>query len=139
MCWPTSPLARRWFPRGEWITLRQVFITRLRDQRYPTRRELDQVAPRHPVMFATGPDAALNSLALQESGITRETTVTDGGPGQIEKDPQTGELTGILRSCTRLAKPRGGARGANTAEQRDRLKQLLADYNRVGQIGRAHV
>jgi predicted amidohydrolase YtcJ len=119
-------------PEGEWITLRQVFITRLRDQRYPTRRELDQVAPRHPVMFATGPDAALNSLALQESGITRETTVTDGGPGQIEKDPQTGELTGILRSCTRLAKPRGGARGATTAEQRDRLKQLLADYNRVG-------
>jgi hypothetical protein len=119
-------------PEGEWITLRQVFITRLRDQRYPTRRELDQAAPRHPVMFATGPDAALNSLALQESGITRETQVTDGGPGQIEKDPQSGELTGILRSCTRLAKPRGGARGANPAEQRDRLKQLLADYNRVG-------
>ncbi|HBH53743.1 MAG TPA: amidohydrolase [Planctomycetaceae bacterium] len=119
-------------PEGEWITLRQVFITRLRDQRYPTRRELDQAAPRHPVMFATGPDAALNSLALQESGITRETQVTDGGPGQIEKDPQTGELTGILRSCTRLAKPRGSAPGATSAEQRERLKQLLSDYNRVG-------
>ena len=119
-------------PEGEWITLRQVFITRLRDQRYPTRRELDQAAPRHPVMFATGPDAALNSLALQESGITRETQVTDGGPGQIEKDPQTGELTGILRSCTRLAKPRGSAPGATPAEQRERLKQLLSDYNRVG-------
>jgi len=119
-------------PEGEWITLRQVFITRLRDQRYPTRRELDQAAPRHPVMFATGPDAALNSLALQESGLTRESQIPDGGPGQIEKDPQTGELTGILRSCTRLAKPRGGGKSANSAEQRDRLKQLLADYNRVG-------
>jgi len=119
-------------PEGEWITLRQVFITRLRDQRYPTRRELDQAAPRHPVMFATGPDAALNSLALQESGLTRDSQITDGGIGQIERDPQTGELTGILRSCTRLAKPRGGARSATPAEQRDRLKQLLADYNRVG-------
>jgi len=119
-------------PAGEWITLRQVFITRLRDQRYPTRRELDQAAPRHPVMFATGPDAALNSLALQESGLTRDSQIPDGGPGQIEKDPQTGELTGILRSCTRLAKPRGGGKSANSAEQRDRLKQLLADYNRVG-------
>ncbi len=119
-------------PEGEWITLRQVFITRLRDQRYPTRRELDQAAPRHPVMFATGPDAALNSLALRESGLTRDSQVTDGGTGQIEKDPQTGELTGILRSCTRLAKPKGSAKGATPAEQRDRLKQLLADYNRVG-------
>src|SRR5437016_5331792 len=40
---------------GEWIEVRQVFITRLREQRYPTREELDRAAPRHPVMFATGP------------------------------------------------------------------------------------
>ncbi|HVV98965.1 MAG TPA: amidohydrolase family protein, partial [Planctomycetaceae bacterium] len=42
-------------PEGEWIQIRQVFITRLRDQRYPTRKELDLVAPKHPVSFATGP------------------------------------------------------------------------------------
>ena len=33
---------------GRWIVVRQVFITRLKEQRYPTRDELDQVAPREP-------------------------------------------------------------------------------------------
>jgi hypothetical protein len=40
---------------GDWITLSQVFITRLRDQRFPTRAELDQAAPRNPVYFGAGP------------------------------------------------------------------------------------
>src|SRR5262249_44758268 len=43
---------------GEWIQVRQVFITRLREQRYPTREELDRVAPKNPVIFSTGPDAS---------------------------------------------------------------------------------
>src|SRR5262245_19429197 len=54
---------------GQGIVVRQVFITRLREQRYPTKTELDRVAPHHPVVFATGPDAVLNSVALKESGI----------------------------------------------------------------------
>jgi predicted amidohydrolase YtcJ len=40
---------------GEWIDLQQVFITRLREQRYPSRAELDAAAPNHPVLFRTGP------------------------------------------------------------------------------------
>ena len=39
---------------GDWITLSQVFITRLRDQRFPTRAELDQAAPRNPVYLGKG-------------------------------------------------------------------------------------
>jgi predicted amidohydrolase YtcJ len=39
----------------EWIVLQQAFITRLREQRYPTRAELDSIAPKHPVLFRTGP------------------------------------------------------------------------------------
>ena len=57
---------------GEWIGVSQVFITRLRDQRFPNRNELDQVAPKNPVVFATGPDAAVNSLALKLSGIDKD-------------------------------------------------------------------
>src|SRR5262245_502826 len=72
---------------GEWIQVRQVFITRLAEQRYPTRAELDSAAPRHPVIFQTGPDASLNSLALQQSGIDRDFRVSDGGSGVAEKDP----------------------------------------------------
>ena len=53
----------------QWIWVSQVFITRLREQRFPTREELDRVAPNHPVVFRTGPDAALNSNALKLLGI----------------------------------------------------------------------
>ena len=49
---------------GQWIRLSQVFITRLEDQRFPTRQELDSAAPDNPVVFRTGPDQALNSLCL---------------------------------------------------------------------------
>ena len=87
-------------PDGEWIGVSQVFVTRLRDQRYPNRKELDSVAPKNPVVFSTGPDASLNSLALELSGIDKNFQITDGKSGQIEKDPVTGELTGILRSAS---------------------------------------
>src|SRR4029453_1173415 len=83
---------------GRWITLSQVFITRLQEQRYPTRAELDRAAPRHPVAFRTGPDASLNSLALSMSGIDAKFKVPDGQPCRVERDAK-GEPTGILRNC----------------------------------------
>lgn len=117
---------------GDWITVNQVFITRLRDQRFPNRRELDLVAPNNPVYFRTGPDAALNSLALKLSGIDKDFKVNDGKPGYIERDPKTGEPTGILRSCSRFAKYRSNKKSAKSEERLLRLKSLLADYNKVG-------
>ncbi|MFN7625689.1 MAG: amidohydrolase family protein, partial [Pirellula sp.] len=63
---------------GQWITVSQVFITRLDDQRFPTRKELDSVAPNNPVFFRTGPDAALNSMALQLSGIDKDFKFPEG-------------------------------------------------------------
>ncbi len=119
-------------PEGEWIALSQVFITRLREQRFPTREELDAAAPKHPVAFRTGPDAALNSLALKLSGIDRDFKPADGKPGFIERDPKTGEPTGILRSCTRYVKQRSGGKPATDADRYARLKALLAAYNEVG-------
>ena len=83
-------------PEGSWISVRQVFITRLKEQRYPTKAELDAVAPKHPVVFSTGPDSMLNTLALKESGIDKNYQVS--GPGIVDKDPATGEPTGLLRS-----------------------------------------
>jgi predicted amidohydrolase YtcJ len=117
---------------GEWIVLQQVFITRLREQRYPTRAELDAVAPRHPVLFRTGPDASLNSLALKLSGIDRNFQVSDGGSGFAEKDEKTGEPTGILRNCTRYVKVPAVKSQASEEEQKTRLKMLFADYQSTG-------
>jgi len=118
---------------GEWIFISQVFITRLKERRYPTRQELDSAAPNHPVMFRTGPDGMLNSLALKVSGIDRDFKMADGDTGLIERDEQ-GEPTGILRSCTRLAKykePKGG-KSASEQDRYRRLRDLFADYNAVG-------
>ena len=120
---------------GEWIVLQQVFITRLREQRYPTRAELDRVAPRHPAVFRTGPDASLNTLALKLSGIDRDFRVTDGGPGYAEKDPQTGELTGILRSCNRFIKSRATGKKPTDRDRYERLRALFDAYNAVGITG----
>jgi len=117
---------------GAPIRIRQVFITRLEDQRYPTRQELDEAAPRNPVVFSTGPDAMLNSLALEASGIGKGYKVTDGGTGYVELDPKTGEPTGMLRSCGRLIKVGNSGKSPTAQERYDRLKEMLAHYNAVG-------
>jgi predicted amidohydrolase YtcJ len=117
---------------GKWIEVRQVFITRLKERRYPTRSELDQAAPENPVLFATGPDASLNSLALKLSGIDKDFKVTDGGSGFAEKDPGTGEPTGILRNCTRYVKVQSSGKTAQEEDYYKRTLELFRDYNSVG-------
>lgn len=118
-------------PAGSWIEVHQVFITRLQEQRYPTRAELDAAAPQHPVLFATGPDCALNTLAMKRSGIDRNFKVTDGESGFAEKDAN-GEPTGILRNATRYVKVDSAQRRPAHDERLMRLKELLADYSSVG-------
>lgn len=120
---------------GDWIDVRQVFITRLREQRYPTRQELDEAAPKNPVLFATGPDASLNTMALKLSGIDRDFKITDGGSGFAEKDPKTGEPTGILRNATRYVKIKSSKRQPTREDKIARLRELFADYNSVGITG----
>ena len=118
-------------PKGEWIRLQQVFITRLREQRYPTRDELDEAAPDHPVYFRTGPDASLNSLALELSGIDRDFRIPQGSLGRIERDAD-GNPTGIVRSGAHLIEFRESQRQPSRADKLQRLRELFAAYNRVG-------
>ena len=118
-------------PEGEWIRLQQVFITRLREQRYPTRAELDDAAPNHATYFRTGPDASLNSLALRLSGIDREFRIPQGVLGRIERDAD-GHPTGIIRSGAHLIAFRESQKRPTSQDKRRRLKELLAAYNKVG-------
>jgi predicted amidohydrolase YtcJ len=83
-------------------------------------------------MFRTGPDASLNRLALKLSGIDRDFKVSDGGAGFVEKDPRTGEPTGILRNCSRFVAVKSSARTPTDEEKRQRLADLFRDYNSVG-------
>jgi predicted amidohydrolase YtcJ len=122
-------------PEGEWIVLQQVFITRLREQRYPTKQELDEAAPKHPVVFRTGPDASVNSLALAENGIDREFAAAH--PDQVMRDPQTGEPTGILRKHGSILKTQSPSteRKPTQQDRDDRLALLIREYNKVGLTG----
>ena len=121
-------------PEGEWIRLQQVFITRLREQRYPTRAELDDAAPNHAAYFRTGPDASLNSLALELSGIDRDFRVPQGVLGRIERD-SSGEPTGIIRSGAHLIRFRESQATPTPGDRRSRLNELISDYNKVGLTG----
>lgn len=122
-------------PKGEWIVLQQVFITRLREQRFPTRLELDSVAPDHPVWFRTGPDGSANSLALAENGIDK--AFAEKHPDHVGVDPATGELTGVIRQSSSMLKTRSdkSRRQLTQGELDDRLDQLLQDYSRWGITG----
>ena len=119
-------------PVGNWIGVSQVFITRLREQRYPTRAELDSVAPQHPVIFSTGPDASVNSLALKLNHIDRDFQIPPGVAGKIERD-KNGDPTGILRTKGNYFKAGpSGRRRPSPAQREERLLALFRDYNSVG-------
>jgi predicted amidohydrolase YtcJ len=116
---------------GESIFVSQVFITRLDDQRFPTRQELDQAAPNNPVYFRTGPDMSLNSLAMAANGIDRDYVPEEGKTGKVERDA-AGEPTGIIRFASQHVKVKSSARSPGFEDRCEYLKRLLADYNRVG-------
>jgi predicted amidohydrolase YtcJ len=118
-------------PEGEWIQTQQVFITRLKEARYPTRAELDAVAPRHPVAFRTGPDSMLNSLGLKNCGFDRDFAVKDGGPGYLEKDA-AGEPNGLTRGLGRFINIRTPSRKPSELDHLRRLQELFRDYNQIG-------
>ncbi|MBL9179090.1 MAG: amidohydrolase [Verrucomicrobiaceae bacterium] len=118
---------------GEFISLRQVFITRLDEKRYPTCAELDRVAPDNPVVFSTGPDSMLNSLALKLGGYSRDFKAPEGSVGKMETDPATGEPTGLLRSLSHNVKaPSSSTKSASAGDIYRRTLELFRDYNAVG-------
>ncbi len=83
-------------PPGAWIKGSRYAEYFLAENRHPTRTDLDQVSPNHPViLYHTSFHACvLNSLALEKAGIGRQTVAPQGGI--IEKDTANGEPTGVL-------------------------------------------
>jgi predicted amidohydrolase YtcJ len=116
-------------PPGGWIVVEQIFITRLREQRFPTRAELDAAAPDHPVCFSTGSDMMLNSLALRKCGMDRNFVVA--GAGVIERDAR-GEPTGLLRGLGRYVHIPPTGRIPGDEDKYRRLQELFHAYNAAG-------
>jgi len=83
-------------PLNRWLTGTGYNEFYLAEERHPTRWDIDEVAPHHPVVLAHHSLHAcvLNSLALSLAGVTKETPSPPGG--LIDRDPDTGELSGLL-------------------------------------------
>ncbi len=67
------------------------------NRQWPTKELIDKESPNNPVMLsrADGHSVLVNSYVLKASGITKNTPDPFGG--EIQKDPLTGEPTGILK------------------------------------------
>ena len=70
--------------------------SKLEEHRHPTRWDLDEVSPDNPVYIrrTCAHMGVANSEALRISGITKNTSDPEGGC--IQRDPATGEPTGLL-------------------------------------------
>jgi len=80
---------------GQWVTGRGWIETFWKPPVFPTRQDLDRIAPNNPVVLtrADGHASIANSAALRLASVTRTTAAPAGGA--INKDA-AGEPTGML-------------------------------------------
>ena len=84
-------------PAGQWLTGRGWDHTLWAGGDFPTRQDLDRIAPEHPVWLRRkcGHAGWANTRALALAGITAQTPNPPGGA--IDHEAGTGEPTGILK------------------------------------------
>jgi predicted amidohydrolase YtcJ len=103
---------------GDWITGRGWIETHWQPPVFPTRSDLDKVAPNNPMILARadGHGSVANSAALNLAGITKDTPNPFGG--EISKDKQSGEPNGmLLDSAQGLVRRRVPPTSAEDAER----------------------
>jgi predicted amidohydrolase YtcJ len=81
---------------GEWVTGRGWIETFWTPPVFPTRWDLDKIAPNNPIFLdrADGHGAVANSAALKLAGVDKTTPSPFGG--EISKDKQSGEPNGMF-------------------------------------------
>jgi len=102
------------------------------DKQWPTKELLDKVAPDNPVALrrTDGHSVLVNSYVIKNSGITKDTPDPFGG--EIQKDPVTGEPTGIFKEAAQRMLDYGAVNIELTEEQKaekDELGYSLALQN----------
>jgi predicted amidohydrolase YtcJ len=115
-------------PAGEWIVVPRTLPPRLKEQRFPTKADLDVITT-HPVAFDGSYVWGANTMALKVSGITRNTPNPPGG--EVVKGPD-GEPNGILRNANRLLKGVPRELGYSDADKVDALETMLKLYAAAG-------
>ncbi len=96
---------------GHWE--HEMFI----DRQWPSKEMIDKVSPDNPVLLsrADGHSVLVNTYVLKKSHITRDTPDPFGG--EIQKDPVTGDPTGILKESAENLIKTGAVKPARSAEE----------------------
>lgn len=117
-------------PAGKWIQGDGLEPTRLDEERFPTRQELDRVSADNPVVLrSVGRHVvAANSLALNIAGIDAATDDPPGG--RIERD-DAGDPTGVLHEEAKL---RLDANRADTVIPPDSPKDRVTALSRAVEL-----
>lgn len=118
-------------PKGEWIWVRDVFPTRLKEHRFPAKAELDSASSDHPVIFApfgVSPAVSMNNAALAALSIDKD--FSPEHPGDILRD-DSGEPTGIVKNHWRYIKDDPWETTA-FQDRRTQYRKMMHIYNSVG-------
>ena len=87
------------------------------DRKWPSKELIDKVSPDNPVILsrADGHSVLVNSYVLKKSGITGNSKNPFGG--EVQKDPVTGEPTGILKESAEYFIKTGEVKAGRTPEE----------------------
>ncbi len=120
---------------GEWIHGRGWNRNLWPGAPFPHKHNLDPVTPRNPVLLPSkdGHSAWANSLALSLAGITRDTADPVGG--EIERDCQTGEPTGLLKEGPAMDLVQRVAGESDLPEKTDALRAAVKRLHSMGIVG----
>ncbi len=102
------------------------------DGTFPSKADLDDISPRNPVALSRtdGHSLWVNSLALEKAGITAETP--DPPKSRIDRDPDSGEPTGILREWEAIRLIREIIPEPNDESIAAALRESIAEAHRLG-------
>jgi len=119
-------------PKGEWIQAQGYEHTAIAEKRWPTVAELDSAAPDHPLVitYRSSHVWMTNSLGLGLAGINRDTPQPEGG--HIDKDPRTGEPTGVLREKAASRPITSLVPHPTLADLKEGVELAGKEYNSVG-------
>ena len=107
------------------------------NKQWPTKELLDKVAPDNPVRLsrADGHSVLVNSYVMKMSGITKNTPDPFGG--EIQRDPKTGEATGIFKESAKRLLKYGATKKELTPEEKEakRMREWQAAFDKAAELG----
>src|ERR1700722_20171095 len=116
---------------GEWITGSGWDHTLWADKKFPTKQQLDAVAPKNPVFLThvSGHVAVANTLALVHGEIKPDTPNPPGG--MIERDAN-GASTGMLEEDSAMSLVSARIPDLKSDQRRRGIQMVLADAAKNG-------